>query len=92
MRFHHDGQNSMIEDLERAEAILEKALLIRSERYKMVQDMTISAHEVAGVMKGIKKLNSQINSFQNTVNRIKEEMGYHQDEILKSEKKKKTIL
>ena len=82
----------MIEDLKRAEDILEKAVLIRSERYKMIQDMTISAHDVAGVMRGIKKLNSQINSFQNTVNKIKEEMGYHQDEIHKTQKKNKTFL
>lgn len=92
MKSHLDGQSLMIEDLKRAEAILEKALLTRSERYKMIQDMTISSHEVAGVMRGIKKLNSQINSYQHTVNKIKEEMGYHQDEILRSEKKKKTIL
>ena len=42
-------------------------------------------------MSGIKKLNSQINSYQNKVNEIKRQVGYHEDEILKSEKRKQTI-
>ena len=54
--------------------------------------MTISATKTAGIMKGIKILNSQITSFQNNVNTIKDLMGYHQDEIKKTELKKKTII
>ena len=61
----------MIEDLKQAEGLLEDALLIRSERYKLIQDMTISATKTAGIMNGIKKLNSQINTYQNKVNEIK---------------------
>ena len=53
--------------------------------------MTISATKTAGVMSGIKKLNSQINGYQNKVNEIKRQVGYHEDEILKSEKRKQTI-
>ena len=53
--------------------------------------MSISATKTAGVMSGIKKLNSQINSYQNKVNEIKRQVGYHEDEILKSEKRKQTI-
>ena len=50
--------------------------------------MSISATKTAGVMSGIKKLNSQINGYQNKVNEIKRQVGYHEDEILKSEKRK----
>ena len=48
----------MIEDLKEAEGLLEEALLTRSERYKLIEDMSISATKTAGVMSGIKKLNS----------------------------------
>jgi len=82
----------MIEDLKEAEGLLEEALLTRSERYKMIQDMSVSATKTAGIMSGIKKLNSQINGYQNKVNEIKKLMGYHEDEILKSEKRKRTII
>jgi hypothetical protein len=82
----------MIEDLKQAESLLEEALLTRSERYKMIQDMSVSATKTAGIMSGIKKLNSQINGYQNKVNEIKKLMGYHEDEILKSEKRKRTII
>ena len=82
----------MIEDLKVAEGLLEEALLTRSERYKMIQDMSVSATKTAGIMSGIKKLNSQINGYQNKVNEIKKLMGYHEDEILKSEKRKRTII
>ena len=82
----------MIEDLKQAEALLEEALLTRSERYKLIQDMTASANTTAGIMTGIKKLNSQIAGYQNKVNEIKRQVGYHEDEILKSEKRKKTII
>lgn len=86
------NQQNRIEVLKAAEALLEEALLTRSERYKMIQDMTISSIETAGIMNGIKRLNSQIASHQKQVNEIKRKMGYHEDEILKSEKKKRTIL
>ena len=82
----------MIDDLKEAEGLLEEALLTRSERYKVIQDMSVSATKTAGIMKGIKKLNSQISGYQNKVNEIKRQMGYHEDEILKSEKKKRTVL
>jgi len=82
----------MIEDLKVAEGLLEEALLTRSERYKLIQDMTISATKTAGIMNGLKKLNSQIAGYQKTVNEIKRKMGYHEDEILKSEKRKQTVL
>ena len=82
----------MIEDLKEAEGLLEEALLTRSERYKLIQDMSVSATKTAGIMSGIKKLNSQINGYQNKVNEIKKLMGYHEDEILKSEKRKRTII
>ena len=91
-RFQLDGQDSMIEDLKEAEGLLEEALLTRSERYKLIEDMSISATKTAGVMSGIKKLNSQINGYQNKVNEIKRQVGYHEDEILKSEKRKRTVL
>ena len=90
-RFQLDGQDSMIEDLKEAEGLLEEALLTRSERYKLIEDMSISATKTAGVMSGIKKLNSQINGYQNKVNEIKRQVRYHEDEILKSEKRKQTI-
>ena len=82
----------MIEDLKEAEGLLEEALLTRSERYKLIQDMTTSANTTAGIMTGIKKLNSQIAGYQNKVNEIKRQVGYHEDEILKTEKKKRTFL
>ena len=82
----------MIEDLKVAEGLLEEALLTRSERYKLLQDMTISATKTAGIMNGLKKLNSQIAGYQKTVNEIKRKMGYREDEILKSEKRKQTII
>ena len=82
----------MIEDLKQAEGLLEEALLTRSERYKLIQDMTVSATKTAGIMNGIKKLNSQITGYQKQVNEIKRQMGYHEDEIQKSEKKKRTVL
>ena len=82
----------MIDDLKEAEGLLEEALLTRSERYRVIQDMSVSATKTAGIMKGIKKLNSQISGYQNKVNEIKRQMGYHEDEILKSEKKKRTVL
>ena len=90
-RFQLDGQDSMIEDLKEAEGLLEEALLTRSERYKLIEDISISATKTAGVMSGIKKINSQINGYQNKVNEIKRQVGYHEDEILKSEKRKQTI-
>ena len=82
----------MIEDLKEAEGLLEEALLTRSERYKLIEDISISATKTAGVMSGIKKINSQINGYQNKVNEIKRQVGYHEDEILKSEKRKRTII
>ena len=82
----------MIDDLKEAEGLLEEALLTRSERYKVIQDMSVSATKTAGIMKGIKKLNSQISGYQNKVNEIKRQMGYHEDEIQKSEKRKRTVL
>ena len=82
----------MIEDLKEAEGLLEEALLTRSERYELIQDMTISATKTAGIMNGIKKINSQIAGYQKQVNEIKRQMGYHEDEILKSEQKNKTFL
>ena len=85
-------KNLMIEDLKQAEALLEEALLTRSERYKLIQDMTVSATKTAGIMNGLKKLNSQIAGYQKQVNEIKRKIGYHEDEILKSEKRKKTII
>jgi len=91
-RLKLDGQNSMIEELKKAEEQLQEAIKKRSDRYRMIQDMTISATKTAGIMKGIKILNSQITSFQNNVNTIKDLMGYHQDEIKKTELKKKTII
>ena len=54
--------------------------------------MSISATKTDGVMNGIKKLNSQINRDQNKVNEIKRQMGYHEDEIFKSETRKRTII
>ncbi len=74
-RFQLDGQDSMIEDLKQAEGLLEEAPPTRSERYKLIQDMSISATKTDGVMNGIKKLNSQINSYQNKVNEIKQTNG-----------------
>ena len=85
-------KNLMIEDLKQAESLLEEALLTRSERYKLVQDMTVSATKTAGIMNGLKKLNSQIAGYQKQVNEIKRKIGYHEDEIMKSEKRKRTIL
>ena len=82
----------MIEDLKKAEGLLEEALLTRSERYKLIQDMTVSATKTAGIMNGIKKLNSQINIYQNKVNEIKRSMNYHEDDILKDEKKNRTVM
>ena len=84
-------KNLMIEDLKQAEALLEEALLTRSERYKLIQDMTVSATKTAGIMNGLKKLNSQIAGYQKQVNEIKRKIGYHEDEIMKSEKRKRTI-
>jgi len=81
----------MIDDLKEAEGLLEEALLTRSERYKVIQDMSVSATKTAGIMKGIKKLNSQIAGYQKQVNEIKRKIGYHEDEIMKSEKRKRTI-
>ena len=89
-RFQLDGQDSMIEDLKQEEGLLEEAH--RSERYNLIQDMSISATKTDGVMNGIKKLNSQINRDQNKVNEIKRQMGYHEDEIFKSETRKRTII
>ncbi len=43
-------------------------------------------------MNGLKKLNSQIAGYQKQVNEIKRKIGYHEDEIMKSEKRKKTII
>jgi len=40
----------MIEELKQAEGLLEEALLTRSERYKLIQDMTTSANSTAGIM------------------------------------------
>ena len=91
-RFQLDGQDSMIEDLKQEERLTRGGSPTRSERYKLIQDMSISATKTDGVMNGIKKLNSQINSYQNKVNEIKRQMGYHEDEILKSEKRKRTII
>ena len=54
--------------------------------------MTISATKTAGIIKGIKLLNLEISSYQNQINKIKEQIGYHQDEIKKTEQKKKTII
>jgi len=54
--------------------------------------MTISATKTAGIMNGLKKFNSQISDYQKQVNEIKRQMGYHEDEILKSEKRKQTII
>lgn|GEM_PF-6268184 len=85
-------KNSMIEELKKAEEQLQEAIKKRSDRYRMIQDMSVSATQTAGIMKGIKILNSQITSFQNNVNTIKDLMGYHQDEIKKTELKKKTII
>ena len=82
----------MIKDLKAVEDLLEEAIRTRSERYKLIQDMTASANSTAGIMNGIKKLNSQISSYQKQVNEIKRQMGYHEDEILKSEKRKRTII
>ena len=92
-RYPPYGQKSqMINDLKEAEALLEEALLTRSERYKLIQDMTVSATKTAGIMNGIKKLNSQITVYQNKVNEIKRSMNYHEDDILKDEKKKRTVI
>jgi len=82
----------MIEELKKAEELLDEALITRSQRYKMIQDMTVSATKTAGIMKGIKILTSQISSYQKEVNRIKEQIGYHQDDIKKSEIKNRTII
>ena len=82
----------MIEELKKAEELLDEALITRSQRYKMIQDMTVSAIKTAGIMKGIKILTSQISSYQKEVNRIKEQIGYHQDDIKKSEIKNRTII
>jgi hypothetical protein len=82
----------MIEDLKKAEGLLEEALLTRSERYKLIQDMTVSATKTAGIMNGLKKLNSHINACQNKVNEIKRSMNYHEDDILKDEKKNRTVM
>lgn len=49
--------------------------------------MSISATKTAEVMNSIKKLNSQINGYQNKLNEINRQMGYQEDEILISEKK-----
>ena len=81
----------MIDDLKEAEGLLEEALLTRSERYKVIQDMSVSATKTAGIMNGIKKLNSQITGYQKQGNEIKRKIGYHEDEIMKSEKRKRTI-
>ena len=53
----------MIEELKIAEELLKETVLTRSKRYKLIQDMTISANETAGIIKGIKILNSQIASY-----------------------------
>lgn len=82
----------MINELKKVESLLEECLLLRSERYKLIQDMTISATKTAGIIKGIKLLNLEISSYQNQINKIKEQIGYHQDEIKKTELKKKTII
>jgi prefoldin subunit 5 len=82
----------MIDELKKAEEQLQEAIKKRSDRYKLIQDMTVSAIETEGIMKGIKILTSQITSFQRNVNTIKKLMGYHQDEIKKTELKKKTII
>jgi len=82
----------MIEELKKAEELLDEALITRSQRYKMIQDMTVSATKTAGIMKGIKILTSQISSYQKEVNRIKEQIGYHQDDIKKTEIKNRTII
>tara|TARA_E500000331_G_scaffold213829_1_gene205063 strand:+ start:406 stop:660 length:255 start_codon:yes stop_codon:yes gene_type:complete len=59
----------------------------QEERYMLIQDMSISATKTAEVMNSIKKLNSQINGYQNKLNEINRQMGYQEDEILISEKK-----
>ena len=53
--------------------------------------MSVSATKTAGIMNGLKKLNSQIAGYQKQVNEIKRKIGYHEDEIMKSEKRKRTI-
>ena len=92
-RYQPYGQkNLMINDLKAAEEQLQEAIKKRSDRYKMIQDMTVSATKTAGIMKGIKILTSQISSYQKEVNRIKEQIGYHQDDIKKTEIKNRTII
>jgi hypothetical protein len=46
--------------LKQAEGLLEEAPPTRSERYKLIQDISISATKTDGVMNVIKKLNPQI--------------------------------
>jgi predicted adenine nucleotide alpha hydrolase (AANH) superfamily ATPase len=82
----------MIDELKKAEDQLREAIKKRSDRYKIIQDMTVSATKTEGIMRGIKVLTSQITSYQKNVNQIKDLMGYHQDEIKKTELKKKTII
>ena len=54
--------------------------------------MTISATKAAGIIKGNKLINLEISTYQNQNKEIKEQIGYHQDEIKKTELKKKTII
>ena len=82
----------MIKDLEEAEGLLQEAMITRSERYKLVQDMTVSATKAAGILNGIKSLTKQITEYQNKVNEIKRAMNYHEDDILKTEKKQRTVM
>lgn len=63
----------------------------QEERYMLIQDMSISATKTAEVMNSIKKLNSQINGYQNKLNEINRQMGYQEDEILISEKKNELL-
>lgn len=82
----------MINQLERYEALLDEAVKTRSERYLKIKSMTISANKADAIMKGIKKLNSEISILQNQVNKIKLSLGYNSSDVLKQEKRNLTII
>ena len=82
----------MINQLERYEALLDEAVKTRSERYLKIKSMTISANRADAIMKGIKKLNSEISILQNQVNKIKLSLGYNSSDVLKQEKRNLTII
>jgi|TARA_R110002072_G_scaffold296153_1_gene467725 regulator of replication initiation timing len=80
----------MIDELKRLEDQLKESLIKRSKLYDTIRDMTVSAGDTQRAVGGLKRLTAQINSLQNEVNACKKKIGYHLDEIKKTEIKNKT--